>query len=327
MLYLKLCSLAKYEGHKIMKLTEQTVIVGGFPNPIGGVTTFLSRLVKAYPQFVVFVLDLYADDTKRIPANYKGIYKLIPNKIKALIYLLSLQTRYKKETFFFNFSSGNSLIYFLLLPKLGRNWTLMLHHGHLTSRLPHFILKYILNKFNKIYTLNNRQTDFYKSICPNLPLITETSYVPATLIDISAAEKIPLIIAKKKNFKIVIGSGFPRKLYQHHLLIDLIEKNSNTFLFLFLYGEGELKQKLTNLNHPRIHVFTNQNEDMLNYYLSEANIYVRPTLEDSFGIVCADAINFGITAIASNVCTRYAGVKTFNLNHKEELYELFKQSL
>ena len=308
-----------------MKLTEQTIIVGGFPNPIGGVTTFLSRLVKAYPQFVVLVLDLYADDRKRIPANYKGIYKLLPNKIKALIYLLSLQTQYKKETFFFNFSSGNSLIYFLILPKLGRSWTLMLHHGHLTSRLPHFILKYILNKFNTIYTLNNRQADFYKSICSNLPLIEETSYVPATLVGINETETKPLTFAKENHYKIIIGSGFPRKLYQHHILIDVINKNLNTFLFLFIYGEGELKQELLHFSHPRVVIFFDKDEDIFNFYLSQANLYVRPTLEDSFGIACADAIEFGVYTIASDVCKRYQSVKTYSTIN--DLYKLIDTEL
>ena len=157
--------------------------------------------------------------------------------------------------------------------------------------------------------------------------MSESSYVPATLIDISEIKKTQLHKAKEDDFKLIIGSGFPRKLYQHHLLINIIDKNPNTFLFLFLYGEGEFKQELLDLNHPRVHVFLDQDEDMFNYYLSQANVYIRPTLEDSFGIACADAISFNITAIASNICTRYPGVKTYNVNNDEELYAVFTQSL
>lgn len=295
-----------------MRLSKETIVIGGLPNPIGGVTTFLSRLVKAYPQFVILFVDLYASNQKRIPSNFKGIYKLTPNKFIAALYIFCFQLKNKNKEFFFNFSSGNSLIFFLLLPKLNNQWSLMLHHGHLTSKLPKFLLKYILNKFDVIYTLNDRQANFYKSINPQYSLISESSYVPASLVDIDESEKLPLNIVTDSKLKVVVGSGFPRALYQHHLLIELINKNQNAYLFLFLYGDGELKDELLNLNHPRIKVFIDKDEDIFNYYLSKADLYVRPTLEDSFGIACADAIEFGVPVIASDVCKRYSGVQVYN---------------
>lgn len=310
-----------------MKLSREIIIIGGLPNPIGGVTTFLSRLVKAYPQFILAFIDLYASDDKRIPHNYKGEYALVPNKILLIFNIFLLQFKYKGKEIFFNFSSGNSLVFFLLLPKFNNEWSLMLHHGHLESKLPKLLLRFILNKFDTIYTLNERQAEFYKSIKPCYPLVEESSYVPAVLVDISDSEKLPLNKARDQNLKIIVGSGFPRPLYQHHILIDLINKNQNTFLFLFLYGDGELKEELLNLNHSRVKVFLDKQEDIFNFYLSEADIYVRPTLEDSFGIACADAVEFNTSVIASDVCTRYSGVKVYHLNKREELYELFRKLL
>ncbi|MCU4425354.1 glycosyltransferase [Acinetobacter sp. WU_MDCI_Abxb74] len=295
-----------------MKINKETIIVGGIPNPIGGVTTFLSRLIKAYSQYVIMLLDLYPSEDKRIPKNFSGHYKLAKNKIIAIFLVFLAQLKYRNKDFFFNFSSGNSLVFFIFLPKINNKWSLMLHHGHLTSRLPKFLLKFILNKFDTIYTLSDRQADFYKSINLHYSLVSENSYVPASFIDIDESEKLPLNIVKESKFKVVVGSGFPRPLYQHHLLIDLINRNQNAYLFLFLYGEGELKHQLLNLNHPRIKVFIDKEEDIFNYYLSKADLYIRPTLEDSFGIACADAIEFGVPVIASDVCRRYSGVQVYN---------------
>lgn len=310
-----------------MKLIKEAIIIGGLPNPIGGVTTFLSRLVKAYPQYVIVLLDLYPNSEKRIPDNFRGIYKLASSKIVALIMLYKLQLSYKGKELFFNFSSGNSLIFFLFLPKINNEWTLMLHHGHLASKLPKFILRFILSKFNKVYVLNDRQALFFKDIDPKINIIKESSYVPATLVDIPGHEKQPLLDIKELNYKVVVGSGFPRPLYQHHLLIEVIEKISDAYLFLFLYGEGELKQELLNLEHPRVMVFLDKDEDIFNYYLSKADLYVRPTLEDSFGIACADAVEFGVPVVASNVCKRYSGVFTYELNSNQEFYELSNKFL
>lgn len=305
-----------------MKLSRESIIVGGLPNPIGGVTTFLSRLVKAYPHFVLAFVDLYASNDKKVPHSLGGKYKLLPNKFRALLEICRLQIGGAGKMLFFNFSTGNSLLFFLLLPKFRNEWSLMLHHGHLASKLPKIMLKIILNKFDIIYTLNERQTKFYKSIDENLPLIRESSYVPAVLVDIPNIEKIVLNDKINEGYKILIGSGSPTKLYQHHLLVELAMKKENTFLFLFLYGEGELKQELLDLKHPRVKVFINKDEDIFNFYLAKSNLYLRPALEDSFGIACADAVEFGVPVIASNVCERYSGVHTYELNSNQEFYEL-----
>lgn len=310
-----------------MKINKETIIIGGIPNPIGGVTTFLSRLIKAYSQYVVMLLDLYPSEDKKIPKNFSGHYKLAKNKIVAIFLVFLAQLKYRNKDFFFNFSSGNSLVFFIFLPKINNEWSLMLHHGHLSSKLPRFIIKNILMRFDRIYALNQRQEEFYRGFKSDLNIIQETSYVPATLVDIEKVEKEVLLDKINQGYKILVGSGFPRPLYQHHLLIDLVSRNENLFLFLFLYGEGELKDELLKLNHPRIVVFLDKDEDIFNFYLSKSNLYLRPTLEDSFGIACADAVEFGIPVIASNVCKRYSGVHTYELNSDQEFYELSNKFL
>lgn len=310
-----------------MKINKETIIIGGIPNPIGGVTTFLSRLIKAYSQYVVMLLDLYPSEDKKIPKNFSGHYKLAKNKIIAVFLVFLAQLKYRNKDFFFNFSSGNSLAFFIFLPKMNNEWSLMLHHGHLLSKFPRFITKIILMKFDRIYALNQRQEEFYRGFKSDLNIIQETSYVPATLVDIENVEKEVLLDKINKGYKILVGSGFPRSLYQHHLLIDLVSRNENLFLFLFLYGEGELKDELLNHNHPRIVVFLDKDEDIFNFYLSKSSLYLRPTLEDSFGIACADAVEFGIPVIASNVCKRYSGVHTYELNSDQEFYELSNKFL
>lgn len=224
-----------------MKINKETIIIGGIPNPIGGVTTFLSRLIKAYSQYVVMLLDLYPSEDKKIPKNFSGHYKLAKNKIVAIFLVFLAQLKYRNKDFFFNFSSGNSLVFFIFLPKINNEWSLMLHHGHLSSKLPRFIIKNILMRFDRIYALNQRQEEFYRGFKSDLNIIQETSYVPATLVDIEKVEKEVLLDKINQGYKILVGSGFPRPLYQHHLLIDLVSRNENLFLFLFLYGEGELE--------------------------------------------------------------------------------------
>lgn len=297
-----------------MKLNNKTVIIGGLPNPIGGVTTFIRRLANAYADNVIEILDLYPHSNKNIPNELSEKHFQINNKIVMPIKLIQTQIKYKGIDLFFNFSTPKSLVIFLFIPKFRNDWKLMLHHGHLSSHLPNFILKAILNKFDTIYALNDRQIRFYEHVDSSLPIEKETSYVPATLCDIEESKKESLTYAKSMDYSIIIGSGFPRELYQHHLLLEVIERNPKSFLFLFLYGEGELKDALVKLNHPRVKVFVDEDEAVFNYYLANSDLYIRPTLEDSFGIACADAVEFGTTVVASDVCVRYNGVIIYNSN-------------
>ena len=295
-----------------MKLDENTILIGGLPHPIGGVTTFLSRLSQKYSEYIIKFVDLYPNNNKVIPSKIKNKYILAPNKYIFGIKILYLQLIYKDISFFFNFSTAKSLVFFLFLPKIHNKWSLMLHHGSLAKPLPMPVLKHILSKFDVIYALNDRQEIFYKSVDNTLPIIRKTSYVPATLVNIPSNKKEALKKAKELGYKIVIGSGYPIALYQHHLLIDILNENKQAYLFIFLYGNGDLKDELSNYKHPRLTVFVDQSEDVFNYYLANSDLYIRPTLEDSFGIACADAIEFGVPVIASNVCVRYNGAIIYN---------------
>jgi len=46
-------------------------------------------------------------------------------------------------------------------------------------------------------------------------------------------------------------------------------------------------------------------------------------MSDSFGIAVADAVNYGIPVLASDVCTRFEGANIFNITN----YESFENAL
>lgn len=102
-------------------------------------------------------------------------------------------------------------------------------------------------------------------------------------------------------------------------------KMSKSFLFLFLYGEGGLKDALVKLNHYIIKVFIDEDEVVFKYYLVKFDLYIRPALEDGFSIACADAVDFGHTVIASNVCKRYNIVKVYSVDNVKELFHILER--
>ena len=55
-----------------LSIREKTVLVGGLPEPVGGVTTFLSRLLRANLTKVSAFVDLYPASKKSIPKGFGG---------------------------------------------------------------------------------------------------------------------------------------------------------------------------------------------------------------------------------------------------------------
>jgi len=58
-----------------------------------------------------------------------------------------------------------------------------------------------------------------------------------------------------------------------------------------------------------------------------ADLFVRPTSTDSFGISVAEAISMGIPAIASDVCERAKGTITFQSRNTKEFITKIENTL
>lgn len=310
-----------------MELKRKTIIVGGLPKPIGGVTTFLLRLVKKRPNEVEKFIDLYPSNEKYIPENIVDKFIQCKHKFLLIVWIFFYSFFNKGNDVFFNFSSAKSILIFIFIPKFNNTWSLMLHHGHLGNSFFKFVNKKALSKFDVIYSINERQDEFYKLYVNGERIKRQLSYISASIVSIDDCYKNDLFEVKNMGFKVLVGSGCPKKLYQHDLLIDIINRNENAFLFLFLYDSGELRDFYRNFKHNRVKIYFDKSEDIFNYYLANADLYIRPTLEDSFGIACADAIEFGVNVIASNVCKRYKDVFVYDVENNQELYDLSKRLL
>lgn len=46
------------------------IVIGGFPDPVGGVTAFVSRLAEN--NMVSEVIDIYPSPSKSVPSEFKG---------------------------------------------------------------------------------------------------------------------------------------------------------------------------------------------------------------------------------------------------------------
>lgn len=303
-------------GIDIMKISRHVLVVGGLPEPIGGVTSFIYRL--ADNNKVKKVADLYPSRSKTIPLKFEGevfYYKGLLSFLFSLIFSSKLLEGI--TDIHFNFSKERSLIIFLI-PFINRNLRvhLTLHHGSLSRRYPCFLFRYIFSKIDIIYALSETQCSFYENYILNDhgKLRMSTSYIPAPTP--SSASKIKEIddFIDEKEFSVI--SGYCSRVYNHDWVIRLFnEIELNQKLLVFIYGFIDEKYlellRVLSEGNERIKFFFNIPQDAFSLYLSRAKFYLRPNSIDSFGIAVADAVNYGVTVLASDVCKRHSGTFLF----------------
>lgn len=300
------------------------ILVGGFPKPIGGVTTFVRRLA-ATDKKIEEVIDLYPNKGKEIPPAFKGRYKQCGNRIAGYVYMAAKMITWQNKYIHFNFSNFKALIFFIILPKLNSKWILMLHHGELEVQFPDFLAKHLLRKFDYIFCMNDRQRNVYLAYLDHPEkLISTNSYIKSIegSPDATFQKDIDRFFSMKPT---LIASGYPSLVYNFDWCIRFVNEREDYQLALFIYGEGTEKVKLQTqfVDHPKVKIYWNQSENNFNYALSKSYLYLRPNTRDSFGIAVADAVNFGVPVLASDVCQRFKGAETFTIT----TYDSFERAL
>ncbi|GEM_PF-1290776 len=313
-----------------MSLGRRILVVGALPTPIGGVTSFVHRL--ASENYIHRVADLYRSDAKSIPRSFNGRVFFFGGILEFIIsYLLSTQLKKGVTDVHFNFSTASSIIIFGLIAFKGnRTFHLTLHHGILKSHLPRFLQKVLLSRVDVIYSLSKEQFDFYKQFgkCVEEKVIPSSSFVPLTPLD-DSNYSLNSVDEFLTGGKLIICSGFCTKLYNHDWVIRLInEVATDSQLLVFLYGniDDEYLKTLESYSKvtKRVKLIFNASQDNFNFYLAKSDLYIRPTEIDSFGIAVADAVNFGVRVLASDVCKRYPGAYLFTPSNYDSLVNAYR---
>lgn len=308
---------------------SNVLVVGGLPEPIGGVTSFIYRLAEN--NYINVIADLYPSEKKERPESYSGEVFFFRSALHFFFWFF----RYKKllksiDIVHFNFSTPVSLLLPFFLPKRAKQFHLMLHHGSLQSRYPSLLVRLIFKKFNRIYALSSEQYLFYTDIgAPAEKVVRTSSYVPSTIPSIESVDANFLSVFKEvvSDDSYYVISGNCTRAYNHHWAIDLFCRvELNKKLLIFLYGFFDQQYfdllKLKASVNPRIKIFVNVDAKSFDYALSRCSLYLRPTVKDSFGIAVADAVSFGVPVLASDVCDRYPGVFLFTPSS----YQSFKSA-
>jgi glycosyltransferase involved in cell wall biosynthesis len=149
---------------------------------------------------------------------------------------------------------------------------------------------------------------------------------------IFAKEAAPLIVANAFQLSLLNE----KDLYGFDMCVHMVRQLKNDFPHVKLvfalaqigdqnYFERLRKQIANACLQNDVFFLTDQKE--LWPLLKRADLFVRPTLSDSFGISIAEALQFGTPAVASDVCIRPEGTMLFRCGDADEFFEKVLQVL
>jgi hypothetical protein len=293
------------------KLINKRAVFGCFPKPVGGVSNFIYRLAEK--NMVALVVDSYPNAKKSIPDTYLGEVVELKNKFALFSYII---TKCKCNTFFFNFSTVKSLLFVKLIPKYGRCFELMLHNGIVNKQnFPDYLVRFLLNKFDVVYAIGEIQYAYYRK----LKLRAEIVKTSSLLLNADIVSVPGLILNNdngvilKPRREIIAFSGNARPEYNLYTMLRYAMARDKYVFYFFLYDieECEYEKIKSEYRKENIVFFRDlSNRDMLSF-LKKCTHLIRPTLVDSFGLVTAEAIENGVSVLATDVCVRYQGVYTY----------------
>jgi hypothetical protein len=214
---------------------------------------------------------------------------------------------------------GKSVIHFYK-----KNW--------LTKKMSSFYLRFAI----KLIVVNEDLINELKSFIPSLKIENIPAYLPN--FESNTNEKTENFINRldnKKKYYLSYGTLDKAKNGNYNYgiteLLNFFNRKKikdnkiSLILVIILYKKEnveEFNKKLSTLlkkESSNIKVFINQGSAQLIPFFKYVEGYIRWTHEDGLGVSLIEALDSGISAIATNVCKRPKGVKVFDINKPSEL--------
>ena len=309
-------------------------LIGPYPPPLGGVSVFIYRFTK--------FLKIQSSNVTVIDFGKK-------KKIYRLLWLLRFCFNPKKSTYDLNVIDFYSMLALILRPFPGKI-IFRDHSGRLIENLNSLqilILKIFLKKVDECIFVGEHITNYYfnKGLKPSRNLLIQNAFVPPPIEDEAEIwksydeeilhfikDRKPLIIANA--FQIAFHNGID--LYGLDMCASLISYLKEEYPDVgLLFGLADIGDEtyFRKINHEIRKQCLDQNflfmlgQKELWPLFRKADLMVRPTYVDGYGISVAEALYFSCPAIASDVCMRPEGTILFTNRDTDDLLEKSKEVL
>ena len=297
--------------------------IGPLPPPLGGISVYLYRLQKLKSD------DHYVDSTT---LDKIGFLKLLcQNKEEVVLHDNNL--RKLVAAFFFSIL-------------VGLRYSFVVHGAGIYRKkkaISCFLLRKSLQRASSIQFVSKSLQDRMKDLFPEVVehSFVQHAFLPPPLEDekkISDTYPHEISVFLECHSPCLVANAFKlvfwedgNDVYGLDMCVELIRRLKLKYpriglVFALADDTGEsdyfakIKERiLTDKLNEHIYFMTGQRE--LWPLFRKADLMVRPTCTDGYGISIAEALYFDCPAIASDVCVRPEGTILFNNRDMEDFYE------
>lgn len=303
-------------------------MVGPIPAPFGGVASYVNGLAgHLHAQGVeVVVLDFYPSRDKTKDGGFS--HRTVPLSMKWMraIWLWVQATFVTGDIVHWHWSQPHRWFVFfgLLTPRRGRKFVVTFHHGDLSALSPRnaivgYAVRRALGRMEAIAAISPKQKNWFLAVGAEVARVIFIGDPPLGSLPQPDATELPrqvlewMSLHKKAGNRVIVSSGSATADYgllESIEILDLLnEQGGQWALLLVLYGasrdpklERDLRHALR--SHPRIRSVDAVTPRAFLAALQLADVYLRPTRVDSYGLTVSEAIEVGTPSVATDVCVR-----------------------
>lgn len=309
---------------------------GPYPPPYGGVAVHIKRFVSVLEKKKVKFTLFYWSTNK----SKKNNYILCRLHKRILLYLF-----YPYRIIHTHSTNFKELFLLPFLKPFKKHIIITIHSSYI---LRQFSGKKIVNKnffiprlkkYDHLIVVNTHLKETLVSLGINKDRI---SVIPSFLFpsqdECSAVNLTQEILQVRKNtkllitanaYKIILVNG--KDLYGIDLSIELtkrlVDNGFKDIGFLFVIPDignfgyfYKMQERIVKYNLEK-HFFFYTKPISYPSILNIADIFIRPTIEDGYGMSVAEALYLGVPVVASDVCIRAEGTVVFRQSDIDDLYE------
>ena len=313
-------------------------IIGYYPYPtsVGGISVQIKRIGLFLKEYnIPYIIYAIGDKTGKIDSNI-----LVFNKKRwwKIFFRLPFDSSKVIHSHFIFIMPMHILMYFLKI--FNKKIILSIHIEGLEIKLKKMpkILRILIIYFLKKYDCIIADGEHIKTQLLNIGINNSKIKVIFPYIRPILSDEERNIVPKqiynlleKSNFKIIANGQIDifknhRDAYGVDMLIELTKqlkkkKYDIVLLYALLFKDNqtkeekkyysELRQKIKEYNVEKYFYFYEVTNSEFWPLLEKADLFLRPTSTDTYGVSIAEALSFGIPSIASDVCPRPNGTILF----------------
>ena len=320
---------------------KKILIIGPYPPPLGGVSVHVSRVKEKFvsQKNIVHVYDTSKKYRNKIVALKNFITKIFITKPN-IIY-------FHEPT-----ESVQKFLSLILLKKILRYTLVTVDHDcrilYNFKPLPKNIFRFCIKKTDKAVIIGNTTEKCYldnkvlpskKTTVTQSPIFSiESPFLPPQKTLIPKLDPKTETFIKNRTPIISANAFIPCDLYGFDASVKLMQSLVKTYPNIgIIWGICKVetseqkkyfcdtKKKISDLKLKKHFYFLIGQEFWP--IIKKSDLFIRPTLSDSFGISIQEAISLKTLAIASDVCIRPEGTILFKTGNVEHLIEKTKKQL